>query len=412
MGVIIGYLNVLYLRPAFFSLDQNGLFILIPAHAMMISPFCSLGMGSSFIKYFPSFEGSFKNQLFTFQLLIVVFANILLIAGWHVFKDWIASYYVESAPEYVNYLSITAIVIVVNSLFDLFFSYSKTLLKVVFPSFLRDIFLKLGSAVLVIGYAVNWYSFEWAINGLAINYSLAFILLYLQLATKHGLRFTFNFSNITITWKKKIFKFSIYSMLMAGSFAILNNVTYSQITSYLGAAANGIFTTCFFIGIIVEMPRKNMAKVVVPIISSAFDKNDMTQIETIYKKGSITMSVIGYLLFIGIITNLHDLFNLIPKGDQFRTGYSVVLGVCITKLVLMIASFSGEIISFSRFYKYNLLFQVLAAVLLVFLNYFIILKWGLDGVAISYTSVIIVHIIIKLIYVNISLGYTLSWNST
>lgn len=399
LGVAVGYINTLYLRPEFFEMEEIGLFTLITANAMMISPICSLGMGASFIKFFPALKDEFRNQFFTFQFTITLFANVMVIIAGFLLKEWIAGIYAESAPQYIQYLFITGVVIVVNSLFDLFFSYSRSILKVVFPSFLREIFLRIGSIFLVVGYALNWFSFDWAVYGLGITYGLVFILLYLQLVISHHFRFDFNFSQISADWKKRLFRFAFYSMGLAGSFAILNNATYSQVSSLLGPAANGIFTTCFFIGVIVEMPRRNMAKVMSPIISSEFEKQNMKEVDSLYKRSSITMSVIGILLFMGIITNLNDLFVFIPKGEQFETGFWVVTMVCAAKLVLMASSFPGEIINYSPLYRYNLIFQVGAAVMIVVMNQLVIPIWGLTGAGISYFAIITLHVIVKILFV-------------
>ncbi len=399
LGVLIGFANTLYLRPEYFQLDEIGLFGIITANAMMISPFTSFGMASSYLKFFPLFPEKDRNSVFTFQLLIVLIGCLVVISFAYLMRDAIANRYVNSAPEYVNYLSITAIIIVVNSFFEMFFSLSRTNLRVLFPSFIRDVFLRIGSIVLVVGYALNWFSFEWAVRGLAINYSLALILLFVKLVLFNGFRFSFNFSLITYEWKVKLMQFAVYSMLLAGSFAIMNNATYDLVTSILGTAANGIFVTCFFIGTIVEMPRRNMAKVISPIISSALENKNLDGVHSLYKRSSITMSVFGFLLFIGLITNLQDLFQFIPQGDEFKAGFYVVVLVCLAKLAVMISSFPGEIINYSHLYRYNLVFQLATAILLVALNYLLIPIWGLEGAAISYFAAIMIHLIVKIIYV-------------
>lgn len=399
LGVAVGYINTLYLRPNFFAMEEIGLFTLITANAMMISPVCSLGMGPSFIKFFPALKGPSRHQFFTFQFVVTLLTNALVILVGFLLKDWIASFYAESAPEYVQFLFITGVVIVVNSLFDLFFSYSRTILKVVFPSFLREIFIRMGAIAVVVGYALGWFDFTWAIYGLGITYTLALGLLYVQLLLTHQFKFDFHFAEIISKWKSDLFRFAFYSMGLAGSFAILNNVTYSQVSSILGSAANGIFTTCFFIGVIVEMPRRNMVKVIAPILSSELEKNNLTEVNTLCKRSSITMSVIGALLTIGILTNLNDLFSFIPKGSEFETGFSVVLFVCFAKLAIMISSFPGEIINYSTLYRYNLIMQAGAAILLIALNYFLLPIWGLAGAGISYFIAIVLHVIIKMLFV-------------
>ncbi|WP_420575639.1 lipopolysaccharide biosynthesis protein [Ekhidna sp.] len=404
LGVVVGYVNTLYLRAEYFDLSQIGVFTLITANAMIVSPIASFGMSSSFLKFFPSFNQNDRNRFFSYLFLVTVVGNALVLIAGYLLRDLIAARYIETAPTYIEYLSITALIVISNSLFELFFSYSRTIMKVIFPSFLRDIYLRVGSLLLVFGYAMEWWDFSVAVIGLGTLFFFAFIFLFIQLITFHGFRFDFSFGIIRREWKKRLIKFGLYSMMLAGSFALINNVSYDQVTALLGAEMNGIFTTCFFIAIIVEMPRRSMSKVIAPIISSEFERGNMAEVDKLYKRSSITMSVIGMLLFIGIVTNLQDLFDFIPKGGDFQTGFWVVIAVCFAKLTLMVSSFAGEIINFSPNYKYNLIFQVTAAVVLITLNSFLIVKWGLNGAAISYLITILFHILLKVLFVKIRFG--------
>lgn len=399
LGLIIGYLNALYFRPEYFNLEQIGVFTLITANAMLISPLAAFGMGSSFIKFFPEFDPKYRNRFFTFLLLLTLVGNLLILATGYLLKDFITERYADAASLYAEYLYVTGIIIIANSFFDLFFSYSRTVLKVIFPSFIRDIFLRLTSLLLVVGFAFGWWSFHWVIVGLGIIYLSALSLLILQLFFFHGFRIDLHLSFDSPEWRYRLFKYAIYSMGVAGSFAIINNVTYDQVSTILGTDMNGIYTTCFFIAIIVEMPRRNMAKVMSPILSNEFSKNNMVEVARLYQRSSITMSVLGALLFIGIVTNLNDLFAFIPQGNTFAMGFWVVIGVCGAKLALMVSSFSGEIINYSNHYRYNLVFQILAALTLILLNTFMIPKWGLNGAVLSYFSTIVFHIFLKGIYV-------------
>ena len=408
LGVIIGYVNALYLRPEFFSLNEIGLFTLVTANAMILSPLTTLGMNGTFLKYYPSLKDSQQlvNQFFTFQFLFVILGNIFILSIGFFAEDWIVDQFSKGSSEYAKYLTVTAIIVIVNSLFDHLYSYAASVLKVIYPSFLREVFLRFGAVALVLGYAFGYFEFDWAVKGLAINYIIAFFLLFLQLMISNGLRLDFSFKMIDKEWRKKILNFGIYSMSIAVSFAILNNASYTQVSSMMGDAANGVFVTCFFIGVIVEMPRRNMARILAPLISDAMNDKDIPRVEQMYKKGSITMAVIGFLLFIGIVTNINDLLSFIPQGDDFSKGLGVVWAVSGAKLILMVSSFSGEIINYSKDYWYNLLFQALAALSIVILNYIFIPFYGLNGVAISYTITIILHVLAKYLLIRKTLGIT------
>lgn len=400
LGVVIGYINTLYLRPEFFSLEEIGLFTLVTANAMMVSPLTSMGMPGTYIKYFPELDSKkLAHQFFTFQFLIILITSAVVITVAYLNQDWIISKFSKGSSEYIKYLSITGIIIVVNSLFEHLFGYCSSILKVIFPSFLREVFLRVGAIALVIGYAGGYFDFDWAVKGLAINYLLVLIILLFYLIIKERLRFSLSLSLINKEWRRKIFTFSTYTLAMAASFAIMNNVSYNQVSSVLGDASNGIFVTCFFIGVIVEMPKRNMARVIAPLISSNMSMGILWEVHKLYKKGSITMTVIGVLLFIGIMTNVNDLFSFIPQGEEFSKGYGVVLAVCTAKLTLMLFSFAGEIIAYSSLYRYNLLIQVVSAIILVVLNYFLIPIYGLNGVALSYFLAIFINTFGRFLFV-------------
>ncbi|SNT35996.1 Membrane protein involved in the export of O-antigen and teichoic acid [Ekhidna lutea] len=399
LGVLIGYVNTLYFRAEYFDLSQIGLFTLITANAMIISPISSFGTGSAYIKFFPHLSGNQKNQFFTLLLIITLIGNALIVGAGYLLSDVIAERYNETAPNYIYFLPVTGMIIVANSLFDLLYSYSRSIMKVIFPSFLRDIYIRIGSLTMVIGFAFQWWSFESAVFGLGIIYFSTFLLLFIHCSLDPSFKLDLKFREVAKAWKKPFIRFGGYSMLLAGSFAVLNNVTYDQVTALLGPEMNGIFTTCVFIALIVEMPKRNMAKVMGPILSTEFERNNLKEVGALYKRSSITMSVIGMLLFIGIVTNTNDLFNFIPKGNAFAEGYWVVVGVCLAKLVLMVSGFPGEIINFSVHYKYNVLFQIVAAAVLILLNVTLIPIWGLNGAVFSYFIAITLHISMKVLFV-------------
>jgi O-antigen/teichoic acid export membrane protein len=406
MGVVIGYFNTLYFRPGYMDLGEIGIFILVTANAMLISPFCTAGMPGTFMKYFPEFDNnsSFRNQFFTFQIVVILILNVVIVAVGFLSKDLIASYFSANSPEYVKYLGITAVVIVVNSLFDMFFSYCRSNFAVLVPSLLRDVFLRLGALLLVAGLAFQWWSFEVAVTGIALNYGLAVVILLVYVMIKYDLRFAFSFSSINKEWRKRIFDFGWYSMLMALSFAVMNNVSYSQVAASLGDSATGIFTTCFFIGLIVEMPNRNMLKVLSPMFSKAMQEKDMVQVKNLYQKGSITNSVFGFLLFIGILTNVNDLFAFIPQGSAFAEGFWVVVAVCAAKLTMMLFSFGQEILVYSNYYKYTLYLQIGTAILLVIMNIIFIPLFGLTGAGLSYLIAMFVHSFLKYYFVKTKIG--------
>jgi O-antigen/teichoic acid export membrane protein len=395
-GVLVGYANTLYLRPEFLSIGQIGLFSLVTANAMLLSPICTLGMTGAYIKHYPEFNSSdaLRNQFFSFQLVAILLMNALVVALGVALGGWIADYYVN-APEYMQFLGITAVVMLTNSVFDHLFSFSRGFLDIILPSFIRDVLVRLGSILLIVGFAGGWWSFEVAVMGLGVNYAVALVVFWGYCMVKYRLRVVLKWPDVDWVWKKRIFKFALYSAVLAASYSVMTNVGYTQVTAMLGAEANGIFTTCFFIGLIVEMPRRNMTKILSPIFSKAFQEGNREVIARMYVKGSITMAVFGSLLVIGILTNLPDLFAFIPKGKEFETGFYVVVAVCLAKLMMMAFGFGSELLTFSEHYLANLYSQVVAAVVLIGVNFVLIPRMGITGAGVGYLAGMSLHTVVK-----------------
>lgn len=367
---------------------------------MMISPFALMGSVSSYMKFFPSFEEKDHNKLFTFLVSITSGAILLLFTLSFVFTDAIAKRFATSAPDYANFLLVAAIIMASNTLFELLFGYSRKLMKAIFPSLLREIYLRMGSLLLVLGISFDWWGFEGAVVGLGLVYASAFLILLVQLVATSELKLDFGFAElIDAKYRVKIFRYGGYFMLLGGGFAIYNNASYDQVTALLGPDANAVFQTCFFMAVIVEMPRRSMTKVLTPIVSATLQKNDLEQVKHLYQRASITMTIIGTLLFIGIATNIQDLFEFIPKGESFRNGYWVVIFVCMAKLAVMAASFSGEIINFSPRYRFSLFNQLATCVTLLLLNYFLIPVWGITGAGIAFLVSTLVNIALRFSFV-------------
>lgn len=398
-GLVIGYFNTLYLRPVYFEIDQIGIFQLITSNAMILSPLISLGLHSSFIRFFPSFEKTDQNHFFTFLLLISSLSIIIVFAGIGLLHNSIESYYREKAPEYIQFIGITGIVVVANGLFELFYSFSRSRLEVFIPSIIRDIYLRLGMIFLVAGFGFNLFSFTTAAYGIGVLYVSGLLAFTIILFFKSGLRLVFNFRFISYTWLKSLLSYSLFAMFSAISFAMINHISFSQITSALGPRMNGIFSTCFFLGLIVELPRQNMSRIVQPILSKASESKNEAQIHAIYHKSAITMGAIGLLITIGIITNLEDLFVYIPKGNEFQQGYWVVVAVCTARLAIMISGFPEMIITYSKKYRVHLYLQIMAAAMIFGLNHLLIPLHGINGVALSYLITMLMLTLARIIYV-------------
>ncbi|WP_421877823.1 lipopolysaccharide biosynthesis protein [Marinoscillum sp.] len=366
--------------------DQIGLVRLIQSNATMLIPLSVLGMSGSIIKYYPAVKNdpSVKDAIITLQILILVCSNFIILLISTIFYSEIASLFIEKSPAYVDYLTITVLILVFQSTFEYLFSIARSELDVIFPSFLKEVLLRGGNMVLVVSYGFNLINFTDFISVLALLYLVNTGIFLLFLFIKKKLRFNFKFNRLKGSLLKQVANYSGYTLMLSIGVSIITNISYVMTSSYLGLEANGIFTTCMFIGIIIEMPKRAMNLIVGPLISNSFKKNNGKEIENIYQRASLNLSIIGLLLTIGIITNINDFFSIVPKGAQLADGLWVVIAVAISKLSAMFFGPSGELLMYSKLKNFMLYFMLTSAVLIILLNWLLIPIFGLNGAALAF----------------------------
>ena len=86
-----------------------------------------------------------------------------------------------------------------------------------------------------------------------------------------------------------------------------------MVTSLLGLSQTGIYTTAFYIGMIIEIPRRAISQISIPFISENIKNNNIKNLEKNYTEVSLYQTIIGVLFYLLIIINLDSLFSLIPN---------------------------------------------------------------------------------------------------
>jgi O-antigen/teichoic acid export membrane protein len=177
-----------------------------------------------------------------------------------------------------------------------------------------------------------------------------------------------------------------------------------MVTGFLGLTSVAVYTTAFYMATVIEIPKRAITQATTTLLARAFEKNDLQEIETLYRKTAINQLIIGMLLMIGIWANLESLFILMPKGEIYRAGSQVVILVGIAKLIDMAFGPSSEIIGLSRFYWFNLVCVSLLAVVVVITNYFFIPRFGITGAAYGSVIALIMYNAVKFIFIYLRMG--------
>lgn len=400
-GVAIGYINLLYLYPKFLEPDQIGLMRTIQDAAILFTPFAQFGLAQSILRYYPRLVTS-QEASGSFIRLMLLFAfagfGIFLIA-FKLFETSILSYFETNASEIIGYSTLVLWLTLILLIMAILEAYSRSLLKTVVPNLLREIVARLLLSVLVLLYFIGYFNFHQFILSTALAYLVCLIILILYLWSQGQLKITQSMSELNKAEIPGLLKYSLLSFAGMAGLIIIGKVDSIMVSGLLGLAANAIYTTAFYMATVIEVPKRALMQISMPLISRAFEKNDLDDIRTIYQKTSINQFIVGGLILIGIWANLPNLFALMPKGEIYEAGKYVVLIIGLGKLLDMLFGPSSEIIVLSKYYSFNIVLIILLAASIIVANNLLIPRYGIDGAAIGSALALVLFNVLKYIFI-------------
>ena len=383
LGVIIGFVNTLVLQPKMLLPEELGLTRILYSVSVLIATLFPLGLNAFSIKYFPKFRNpeNGHNGYFGLLLRIALIGYFLVSIAVFILKGTILAKY-QNAPLFIGYFSYIFPMALFTGLISVLNVYSSVLFKTSFPSFLNEIFIRLSAMVIVSLYFLKMVTFPVFIFlfTASLGVQTFFLIIYILKVDKISLRVNWAFVK-TFAIKKTVNYVFLLSLAALASMAIRNNIDNILIGSYLGLEHVAVYSVAFLIASMIEVPAGALAKIADPKISDAITRNDFKLIKEVYYKSTRLMMILGGLLFIGIVVNIHDLLSLLP--EKYQAGSNVVIIISISALSNMATGMNSSIIFYSDKYKQGSVMLIGLIALSVILNMLMIPVWGIEGAAIA-----------------------------
>jgi O-antigen/teichoic acid export membrane protein len=382
-GVVIGYINLLYLYPKFLSTDQIGLFRTIQDAAILFSPFAQFGLSQTIIRFYPQLARDKKSShsFISLMSLLALVGFALFFLLFKIFESSLLAYFQDNAPEIIQYANLVLWLTLILVMVAVMEAFSRSLLKTVVPNLLREVMARLFLSVLVLLYFTETISFDQFILGSVISYLIWLLILMFYLWQQGELSLQTNFNSLDQKKLPELVKYSLLSFAGMAGLILIGKIDSMMVSAMIGFSANAIYTTAFYMATVIEIPKRALSQIAMPLISRAFERNDIKEVASLYRKTSINQLIIGSLLLIGVWINLDSLFALMPKGEVFAVGKWVVIIVGAGKLVDMLFGPSSEIIVLSKYFKFNIVLILILAVLIVVSNNLLIPRYGIVGAA-------------------------------
>jgi O-antigen/teichoic acid export membrane protein len=385
LGFFIGYVNMLWLFPYAFRPEEIGLIRLLLAVAALFATLFSFGGSQVATKFFPYFTDTIhRRSAFLKFLCGLAFAGVVLFfAVFTCFHNIIADIYSRKSPLLIAYLwyllPLTASLI--------FYGIIEAFIVVqgypLFPTLIREIYTRVLLTIASLLFLAVLISFSGFIGLVCLLYCIAPVMLFFYGRTKELVPFTGTVRSIRRKEISEISQFGTFTFLGNAGAVLLANIDSVVLSAYSGLASTGIYGISLFIAVIIEVPKRSLSQVVIPLVVQANKDHDVKILNVLYKKSSINQFLIGTVIFLIIWLNIDGIFSLIPHGDIYREGKWVVFFISLAKLFDMLTGINAEIIGTSRYYKIDLLFFSIVSLIGISLNFLLIPRYGIIGAALA-----------------------------
>jgi len=383
LGVGLGFVTTVLLFTKILSTEEIGLLRLLVSYASIIAIFASLGMNVVTVKLFPYFrDADNRHNGFLGIALIVSMLGFLIASLVYVaFQPLIIENAQEKSALFVPYFYVVIPLTFFIVIFGLLDTYYRVLYNAVKGIVYKEVVQRILIIVAVILYYFGFIDFMLFVWLNVFAYVVPAILFIISLQGTKQFHLKPGFAFIDKKLKKDMLNVGFFGILASFSGVIVQSIDVIMVNDYLGLSLTGVYAICFFFGTLMLIPMRTMGKISSVVIADAWKRNDTVSIASIYKKSSLSLSVLGLLLFIGIWGNIDNVFHLI--GDKYSEGRYVILFIGLANLTDVFMGMSSHIVVNSKYYRWQTYLLAIFAGLIVASNIILIPVYGIVGAALA-----------------------------
>lgn len=399
LGFAFGAINTLFLYTRILPDAYFGLVTFILASGAILMPLMAFGVHNTMVKFYSSYTDTEKNGFLTLMLLIpllgIVPVTLFLFLFADSFGDWISSV----NPMVKDYIWYVFVVGLAMAYFEVFYAWCKVHLKSVFGNFMKEVFGRIGVSVLLLLLYAELISLDTFFPLLVGLYLLRTAIIKIYAYSLRFPKFDFRFPSNT----KEILTYSLLIILGGSAALVLLEIDKVMLNQFIKIENVAYYGVAVYIATVIIVPSRAMHQITYPLTAELLNNGDSFELETLYKKTSLTLFIASGILFLLIILNLDDLYQLLP--ESYRNGFYIVFLIGLTKVLDSLLGNNNSILYNSKYYKSILIFGVGLAVLTIVLNLIFIPKLGLEGAALASFIAILLFNLVKLVFVKLKFGF-------
>ena len=402
IGVAIGLLSTLFIYPR--AIELYGLYQMVFGSSLIVMSIFLLGFNVLAIKFFPRFKDEsnghngfllllIKGGLAGFVLFLLFFPLVRYVLLDLLFGNN------DNRALFSEHLLFIIPIVLFFILNNLFLKYISNFHKIVIPTILDQLLIKIVLPILVLLYLVELIDIKLFFVFVCLNYLLVLLGLIFYTKSLNQLHLRPNKSFIDKPLAKEMRSYSLFGLLNALGNQLAFRIDVLMVGGLVSVSSGGVYAIVNVIIDVITKPAKAIKAITNPIISEKWETNDTNAIKGIYKKSSIVLLTSGLFIFLGIWLSIDDLFSLMPNSETIRVGKYVILFLGISKLFDLATSVNTQIIANSEKFRFNFYAMLFLAVLNIIFNLVFIPKFQMVGAALATLCSLGIFNLMKLIYI-------------
>ncbi len=402
LGALIGAATIL-LSTKYLSKQELGFNRMILIQAIVASQITMVGMPSVIsilIHKYPIGHAK-RPALLGVCLSIPVLITTFLSVFYFIFKTPLLHILYRDASDILygdRYFILLPLCTLFYSLIGVLEYYLHSRVKVAQSVFVKEIVLRLLSLLLIVLYIFEWIGFDVLMVATVLVHILPVLVLWLLCKKAGGFSLSFDWSVFTRTERKELVHFAWYHMLMGITLSLMGLIDNLMIAPLdkEGMSTAGVYSIAVFIMTILVIPYRAMSTASLADLAKSYESGDIARMKELFKRGGINILIAATAMAVIIIMNMPNLLEIL--GDGFSSLFYVVPILILGRWVDMASGLNNEVISISKYYKFNFRISVLLIGMMFLLLWLLIPAWGIYGAAWGATLALIIFNICKMVF--------------
>jgi O-antigen/teichoic acid export membrane protein len=394
LGFGVGAINVLFLFTNFLSDDYFGLITFIFSTAFILMPLMAFGTHNTIIKFYSTYktrqsQNSFLNLMLFLPLVIIIPFGCI---GYLAF-DSISHWFSNKNPIIKDYVWLIYISAIAFAYFEVFYAWSKVQMQSVFGNFMKELFHRVCTTILLVCLYFEYLTPHQLVYCIVGVYILRVLIMKLYAFSLRRPVIKFN----RLPGTKNILKYTSL-IIIAGSVAsIILEIDKFMLGFYVDIENVAYYGVAIYIASVIGVPARAMHQITSPLTATLLNENNIKSLDYLYKRSSLTLFIIGGFIFLLIVLNINQLYELLP--EKYEGGLLIVLLIGASELLNNALGNNNDILFNSNYYRIVLVLGILLVFMTAGLNMVFIPKYGVNGAAYATFIAVFIYNIAKIGFV-------------